>query len=223
MTKKLAALLLVIALLPAAALADTAVKGDRGSHVQDIQQMLIDLGYLFEKADGVYGKNTEEAVKWYQRENGLAETGEVTDELFVKLAEARDVFMGYTVYDTQYCATWLKDDGERGCNLCRTHTQLEGQIRVLIESGDADDRGRALSLWKDEINRLYSILFEMYDDETAAFLANAQVTFFLYLDQQEAAYRMLYPNQPEAVARALELILHDKAIDLCAMTSTAVG
>ena len=38
---------------------------DKGA-VKEMQQMLRDLGFLFDKADGIFGKNTENAVKAYQ-------------------------------------------------------------------------------------------------------------------------------------------------------------
>jgi len=43
------------------------------------QQMLIDLGYLYSAADGLYGPMTADALKRFQVEHGLEETGEVND------------------------------------------------------------------------------------------------------------------------------------------------
>ena len=50
---------------------DTARPGDRGELVVEIQDCLIQLGYL-ESISGVYDEETEEAVKRFQRKNGLA-------------------------------------------------------------------------------------------------------------------------------------------------------
>ena len=60
------------------------MKGSRGNAVKNIQQKLIDLGYLDGKADGVYGSMTEEAVKKAQTELGLPVTG-IADALFQKM------------------------------------------------------------------------------------------------------------------------------------------
>ena len=47
-----------------------------GSAMADgLQQALIALGYLEGDADGIFGKNTETAVKAFQKENGLTDDG----------------------------------------------------------------------------------------------------------------------------------------------------
>ena len=46
-------------------------KGDRGDEVRRLQQALIDLDYLEGPADGVYGDQTEQAVRAFQRVNAL--------------------------------------------------------------------------------------------------------------------------------------------------------
>ncbi len=51
------------------------VRGDRGTEVQSLQQRLIELGYLSGTADGVFGANTEKAVKRFQEQLGLSQTG----------------------------------------------------------------------------------------------------------------------------------------------------
>ena len=56
------------------ALAELSI-GSKGSEVVKLQQALIDQGYLNGKADGDFGKKTEEAVKAFQRANNLPETG----------------------------------------------------------------------------------------------------------------------------------------------------
>ena len=46
-------------------------RGDEGSEVRNIQNMLIDLGYLNDRADGVFGVNTKAAIEAFQRNNGI--------------------------------------------------------------------------------------------------------------------------------------------------------
>lgn len=63
----------------------TLARGDRDSDdsadIVILQNRLIELGYLRDAADGVYGENTELAVAALQRSNGLEETGTATPEL----------------------------------------------------------------------------------------------------------------------------------------------
>ena len=55
--------------------ADTLRSGMRGEAVRQMQQALISLGYLGGTADGIYGTNTENAVKKFQRASKLTADG----------------------------------------------------------------------------------------------------------------------------------------------------
>ena len=62
--------------VPALALeATTLYNGCRGEEVRTMQQALINLGYLHGNADGIFGSQTEEAVRAFQRSNGLTPDG----------------------------------------------------------------------------------------------------------------------------------------------------
>lgn len=57
---------------------DTAVlskRGSTGSEVRSIQKKLKSWGYYNGSVDGIYGKLTEEAVRYFQRTNGLTVDG----------------------------------------------------------------------------------------------------------------------------------------------------
>lgn len=49
--------------------------GSRGDEVRKIQQKLISLGYLNDKADGIYGEKTRKAVVAFQKAKGLDADG----------------------------------------------------------------------------------------------------------------------------------------------------
>ena len=69
------ALTLALPLLPS----DAAVLawGSRGEQVALVQQKLRQYGYLSQEADGVFGRNTYNAVIAFQRRNGLTPDGRV--------------------------------------------------------------------------------------------------------------------------------------------------
>ena len=68
--------LLLLTSVPHYAFAATVLKtGSRGSAVAEMQQRLIQLGYLSGKADGIFGPATEGAVKSFQSAHGLAIDG----------------------------------------------------------------------------------------------------------------------------------------------------
>ena len=78
MKRSISVLLVLMFLFPASALADLR-RGDRGEEVRELQQMLWDTGFIFEEPDGVFGGNTEKAVKWFQEYALLEQTGVVDD------------------------------------------------------------------------------------------------------------------------------------------------
>ena len=72
------ALCVCCALLPQNAIAATVLEvGSRGANVTKVQQRLIKYGYLDGDADGRYGEATRDAVRWFQRNNGLTVDGKV--------------------------------------------------------------------------------------------------------------------------------------------------
>lgn len=74
----LLALTFFMAAFPQAALAATVLQvGSSGANVTKVQQKLISWGYLKGSADGKYGTATRDAVKWFQKNNGLTIDGKV--------------------------------------------------------------------------------------------------------------------------------------------------
>ncbi len=72
-TLTLACVCLLLAFLPARAA--TYQQGSQGSAVKTIQTKLKRWGYYTGTVDGVYGAKTVEAVKYFQRQNGLPADG----------------------------------------------------------------------------------------------------------------------------------------------------
>ena len=76
---QLIAALMTFALFFSFVRADAAVVawGDKGDQVTLIQQKLKQYGYFSSTVDGVFGKQTYDAVVWFQRKNGLKVDGAV--------------------------------------------------------------------------------------------------------------------------------------------------
>ena len=79
LTLQLIAALATFALFFMLARADAAVVawGDKGDQVALVQQKLKQYGYFSGAVDGVFGKQTYDAVVWFQRKNGLKVDGVV--------------------------------------------------------------------------------------------------------------------------------------------------
>ena len=59
--------------------------GTKGTEVKELQNKLIQLGYLTGKADGVYGAKTAEAVKAFQKDSKLTADGVAGEKTLNKL------------------------------------------------------------------------------------------------------------------------------------------
>ena len=75
-TLVLAATVLLCALAPATR-ADSLRRGSEGDQVITLQKKLKNWGYYTGSVDGIFGSETEEAVRYFQRKNGLAVDGVV--------------------------------------------------------------------------------------------------------------------------------------------------
>ena len=65
--------------------ADLYKKGSGGAVVSEIQTRLKNWGYYYGAVDGVYGSQTEKAVRWFQEKNGLHVDGQVGDQTLAAL------------------------------------------------------------------------------------------------------------------------------------------
>ena len=67
------------------AAADLYKKGSSGATVREIQTRLKNWGYYFGEVDGVYGSQTEKAVRYFQSKNGLSVDGQVGNQTLAAL------------------------------------------------------------------------------------------------------------------------------------------
>ena len=74
-----------IILLTESAEAASYKRGSTGSVVTEIQQKLANWGYYSGAIDGIYGSKTEEAVKYFQRKNGLEVDGKTGTQTLAAL------------------------------------------------------------------------------------------------------------------------------------------
>ena len=88
---KKALALAMAALLCTSACAETLDIGDKGGRVLLVQESLYEKGYLEVDPDGMYGEMTADAVREFQKDNGLEVTGtvdETTNEMILATGDA---------------------------------------------------------------------------------------------------------------------------------------
>ena len=74
------------------AMAETLDRGKRGDQVRYVQDLLVTQGYLVDEADGVFGNNTEYAVRVFQKEKGLDVDGRVGPATLAALEKNHNKF-----------------------------------------------------------------------------------------------------------------------------------
>ena len=236
-------LLVLMFLFPASALADLR-RGDRGEEVRQLQQMLWDTGFIFEEPDGVFGGNTEKAVKWFQEYALLEQTGVVDDRTI----------------DSLY-ACWLRIMEENGYAV--PDDEMEPQTAAFVSEynsyGDGDDYGEdygdsygdypaychrymtdvgdehvelcsfhaqltankslpGLEKWTYELNDLYKEWIDLSMEKDRAAVASSQAFFTLWLEQQRISLEL---QEVENVDDYIEMLLRNQCVVLCSRVYAA--
>ena len=231
--KRIIGLLLVLMFLfPASALADLR-RGDRGEEVRELQQMLWDTGFIFEEPDGVFGGNTEKAVKWFQEYALLEQTGVADDRTIDSLYACWLRIMeenGYAVPDDEMepqTAAFVSEYNSYGDDdyddsygdypaYCHRYTTDAGDEHVEMCSFHAQLAANqslpGLEKWTNELNDLYKEWIDLSMEKDRAAVASSQAFFTLWLEQQRIA---LEQQGVENVDDHIEALLRNQCVELC--------
>ena len=216
-------LLVFMLLIPAFALAELR-RGDSGEEVRELQQMLWDAGFIFEEPDGVFGRNTEKAVKWFQEYALLEQTGVADDRTIDSLYACWLQIMeenGYTVPndepepqtaglvpeyhpDGDYpvcCHHYTTDEGDEHNELCGRHAEVA-----------MDNTLPGVEKWTNALNELYEEWLDASLEEDRAAVATSQSFFVLWLEQQRIALNL---QKVENVDDYIETLLRNQCVELC--------
>ena len=230
-------LLALLLLVPVCALAELR-RGDSGEEVTALQQMLWDTGFIFEEPDGVFGGNTEKAVKWFQEYALLEQTGVVDDRTIDSLYACWLQIMeenGYTVPDdemesqTAGFAPGYNPYGD-GDDYGEDYGDSYGDYpaychRYTTDSGDehvemcgfhaqlaANQSLPGLEKWTNELNDLYKEWIDLSMEKDRAAVASSQAFFTLWLEQQRI---VLEQQGVENVDDHIEALLRNQCVELC--------
>lgn len=211
----------------------------RSDAAKELQQQLIDLEYLNDKADGIFGKKTEQAVKDYQRAAGFEVTGIAYPQTRNAIRSDWNSYMGVNpdpiteldpdsglaieASDGEYppcCEHELDANGSGTIRLCENHDRLLSAGTVLLSYADGDQQiadswKKIREMWNDELNRLYAVWMEAADPEDVPTVASTQTMFTVYLNMQEGMWKTQATEAWTADQKAVSLIVAQCA-DVCA-------
>ena len=238
MKRIIGALLVLMFLFPASALADLK-RGDRGEEVRELQQMLWDTGFIFEEPDGVFGGNTEKAVKWFQEYALLKQTGVVDDRTIDSLYACWLQIMeenGYDVPDDEmepqtagfapgynpYGDDDYSDNHGDYPAYCHRYTTDAGDEHIEMCGFHAQLAANqtlpGLEKWTYEFNDLYNEWIDLSMENARAAVASSQAFFMLWLEQQRIALEL---QNVENVDDYIEAQLRNQCVDLCSRVYAA--
>ena len=205
--------------------------GPSGAAVAELQQMLIDLHYLNDRADGSFGKKTEQAVKDYQSAAGIDPSGIAFPQTLAALKEAWTQAMGgapsapgagFDPNDAPPFCIRTPEIGGTRIDFCAVHGAIYAQERAARQAAVSDAEAlqalrTAVSMWLEEIDALYGQLEAQLPEADKALALEARDAFASMLTTQETALASAYGTEsPEALRFELS-ILHEQATTLCGL------
>lgn len=113
---------------------DWLQKGDEGPEVAKTQQALLDKSYDPKGIDGIFGNNTEKAVKAFQKANGLVVDGcvgpKTKDILFKPVEESKDEAVYYTVKSGDTLTSIAAKNNTTIENLIKLNPQIKNPDKI---------------------------------------------------------------------------------------------
>ena len=171
-------------------------KGSKGEDVRNVQQRLIELGYLKGAADGDYGNQTKAAVEAFQRASSLEVTGIITNIDMAKLFasqstlavnEPAEVSGNLTVANCELLANMLQ---------AKNPGNLVGQFMTKYKGRTIEFDGNIAYMSNhDGYKTRYDILI-LYGDYSTT---SATGPYFQFRDVNYYDLELTGRNQPDSV------------------------
>lgn len=182
----------------------------KNDDVLKMQEKLTVLGFLDDKADGIFGKKTEQAVIEFQKTAELEESGVAypqTLEAIETAAENEVLTEGES--SIEKCEIIISDGGVIEIAYCSRHNQLITETDVMLSEydGDEDALNEIYDIWHNEMTALYETCIESTEETVIILITESHESFIEYLTSIKALWESVYFDTPETVtAYAIDLI-----------------
>lgn len=168
---------------------------DDSDGVLELQLMLSDCGYLNDTIDGKFGKNTEGAVKAFQRANALEADGIAWPQT-IELLDAEWARMNGLYPEendsSSVCNIWQDENGNTIYELCGEHRLLYKDAFSMLEDDYAESHLYSYLSCQNEILRLYDQWIERLPENAREGVAANRALCLSFMEAQRSSMRASY-------------------------------
>ena len=211
--------------------------------VVELQRMLIDLKFLNDKADGIFGKKTEQAVKDYQKWARFEVTGVAYPQTRNAVGSSWEELMATTAAPTpvptpvptavptpvpteapvEYpvcCTVTVDESGAEHIAYCELHDAIHQAAAQLLAEAKTDAAVAnawkiARSMWSAELDSLYDRWKAAVAPEELPQIAGDQALFLAMLNSQEGLMKNRGASQQAMDEKAANLLM-EQCVYVCA-------
>ncbi|MBR5225602.1 MAG: peptidoglycan-binding protein [Clostridia bacterium] len=203
-------------------------RGSKGDDVKALQSMLIDLGFLEDKADGIFGRNTQTAVKalqhyWGVEETGIADEGVVNDlEILWALAMGLERESGAPVDSEGYpsSCSWTQEGDEVYAQFCDRHIE---QYPITVQLAYQNPPRKleyllmenACAFWLDSIRTMYAYWADRLDGADASVASEQYEIFRAALEENTEMWNKASASGSNEALHSRMKWLEILGVDLC--------
>lgn len=203
--------------------------------VKNVQTMLVECGYLNDKIDGIFGKNTEQAVKDFQSQNGLNADGIAWPKTIEVLNEKWGIKMGYITEPTpepsptpaeeavyECCTSVTYEDGIEEVLLCEEHERLREMTDTYMSMAKTEEdylkiMKQCKALWSEELELLYEEWKEVLDDEGDTSASARKSMFDASYMAHENVFNEQFKDDPIVAVEMMNSLLIAECVEICGL------
>lgn len=201
--------------------------------VKNVQTMLVDCGYLNDVVDGIFGKNTEQAVKDFQSQNGLNADGIAWPQTIVALNEKWGIKMGYIAEPTpeptptpeavkEHCAYITYEDGIEEVIICEDHELLHEMTNTYMSKAKTEEdylkiMKQCKALWSEELELLYEEWLSVLDEEEKIAATARKSIFDASYMAHENVFNEQLKDDPALAVEMMNSLLIAECTEVCSL------
>ncbi len=204
--------------------------------VEFLQYQLFYAGYLgddISDVDGIFGKQTEAAVKAYQEDRGFFPDGvawpEVQAQLNVEWENGMEPQGGEDEYEEPvlYCYVEHYANGTQSVVLCSRHMQIHADASDAVNQAGPTDNAiieglqTGITFWMEEMKSLYQLWADLRPEYAQQITAH-QEAFMEYYRAQLGIWNAHFGTPSMAALEKAMEMLAEHCSDLCIMLSGAI-